>query len=492
MINSTTNLITHIGNGVTVDFSYPFRLMTASHIRIYVAGEPVGSGYSINTSNSTVTFDTAPDNGDIVILTRDTDPIQETQYPEGIKFPTQTVERDLDYRTLTEQDIYHMASRSLRIHPAFASGNEDLRLASNANARASRTVVFTSSGQGIELGPTADEVEAAQGYAENAFTSMQAAQAAANSAQTVSTIVNSKGDLLVASANDTLDRLAVGTNGKVLTTNSSATLGVSWESPGSFITQLPAGTIYGFHIDNGTDTANDINIQPGEAVSDSDDSTERVLLSTFSVGAMGKRLDATWAEGHDAGMRSSSVALANTTYHIFIIRVGGVDDYGADTDINAANLIADHSATHYRRIFSVVRSGGSIRQFQHDRDHVYWLTPVADYNGNVASTGTIIQLTVPSGILPIALCNLSCIGGTSKGVCAFHVEQNVAAVPSALDNTPGACMAATYTDVSDSLRVAASIQMHTSSVGQIRLSSIATSTVLVVTHGYIDYRGRLG
>ena len=123
---------------------------------------------------------------------------------------------------------------------------------------------------------------------------------------------------------------------------------------------------------------------------------------------------------------------------------------------------------------------------------MYWLTPIADYNGSIASTGTLVQLTVPSSILPIALCNISCIGGTSKGVCVFHVEQNVAAVPTGLDSAPGACMAATYTDVSDSLRVATSIQMHTSGAGQIRLSSIATSTVLVVTHGYIDYRGRLG
>ena len=40
-----------------------------------------------------------------------------------------------------------------------------------------------------------------------------------------------KGDLLSASANDTLSVLSVGSNGQVLTTNSSAASGLSWATP---------------------------------------------------------------------------------------------------------------------------------------------------------------------------------------------------------------------------------------------------------------------
>lgn len=42
------------------------------------------------------------------------------------------------------------------------------------------------------------------------------------------TTINAKGDLLVGTANDTISRLAVGTNGHVLTADSAETTGVKW------------------------------------------------------------------------------------------------------------------------------------------------------------------------------------------------------------------------------------------------------------------------
>src|SRR5690606_3773631 len=42
------------------------------------------------------------------------------------------------------------------------------------------------------------------------------------------TLVNAKGDLIVATAADTVARLAVGSNGQVLTADSSAASGVKW------------------------------------------------------------------------------------------------------------------------------------------------------------------------------------------------------------------------------------------------------------------------
>jgi hypothetical protein len=47
------------------------------------------------------------------------------------------------------------------------------------------------------------------------------------------TLVNAKGDLIVATANDTVDRVAVGTDGYALLANSSATAGVSWGQAGN-------------------------------------------------------------------------------------------------------------------------------------------------------------------------------------------------------------------------------------------------------------------
>lgn len=44
------------------------------------------------------------------------------------------------------------------------------------------------------------------------------------------TIVDAKGDILAASANNVIQQLTVGTNGQFLRANSDATLGVSWET----------------------------------------------------------------------------------------------------------------------------------------------------------------------------------------------------------------------------------------------------------------------
>jgi hypothetical protein len=54
-------------------------------------------------------------------------------------------------------------------------------------------------------------------------------------------VVDAKGDLIVGSADDAVARLAIGTNGQVLTANSSATYGVEWSAPaavGVFDTQI--------------------------------------------------------------------------------------------------------------------------------------------------------------------------------------------------------------------------------------------------------------
>ena len=44
-------------------------------------------------------------------------------------------------------------------------------------------------------------------------------------------MIDAKGDLIVGSANDTVDNLALGTNGYILTVDTAQTLGVKWAAP---------------------------------------------------------------------------------------------------------------------------------------------------------------------------------------------------------------------------------------------------------------------
>lgn len=68
-------------------------------------------------------------------------------------------------------------------------------------------------------------------------------------AQIPKTIVDAKGDLIAATAADTVSRLAVGTNNQVLTADSTAATGMKWATPsGAGWTQAATGSLTGASV----------------------------------------------------------------------------------------------------------------------------------------------------------------------------------------------------------------------------------------------------
>jgi hypothetical protein len=85
------------------------------------------------------------------------------------------------------------------------------------------------------------------------------------------TSFNAKGDLLSASANDTLSVLTVGSNGRVLTANSATATGLEWATPA--VTLTNSVTLEGKSISLGSNTVTGTISQFNAAVTDADFAT---------------------------------------------------------------------------------------------------------------------------------------------------------------------------------------------------------------------------
>lgn len=263
---------------------------------------------------------------------------------------------------------------------------------------------------------------------------------------------------------------------------------------------LPPAYLYGLKLSNNTtDSTNDIDISAGKAR----DASDSVNLS---VGALTKRLDATWVAGTNQGGRTSSQAIANGTWHVFAMRVGGSDDVGFDTSVTGANLVADHSATHVRRIGSIVRSGGAIVQFVQADKTFRLKTPVRDLNaGSPPITAVTRTLSVPTGIKVEALV-ASVDSGTPPGTDGTFTAFTYLSDLDTTDSAPSMsvapfCHSNTVANVYSTPGVVAgpstssvgAVPIVTNTSAQIRsrtngTGAWASTSLQLYTYGWRDYR----
>lgn len=170
---------------------------------------------------------------------------------------------------------------------------------------------------------------------------------------------------------------------------------------------------------NGTDATNDIDVAAGKAV----DTTGAVVMSLAST--MVKRLDANWAAGTNQGGRYSGAAIANTTYHVWLVAKAA----GADVDVYMAPsavastvlgwLQAESGGSAYLylwRIGSIIRSAGAILPFLQDGNVFYLAPALAEVNGTT-SYGTSVQQTlayIPDGINVDAMLSYGLVDGSAS------------------------------------------------------------------------------
>lgn len=150
--------------------------------------------------------------------------------------------------------------------------------------------------------------------------------------------------------------------------------------------------IGGLILSNDTDTDYDINITAGVA---SDSANAKYLNLTSEIT---KQIDATWAEGNDAGGLFTGTVATSTWYHVFIIEKDsdGTIDAGFDTSVTAANIPSGYTA--YRYTGSVLTDGSAnIIAFRQIDNFIYWDAQATDVAGTTSTSAANVALRTPLG-----------------------------------------------------------------------------------------------
>lgn len=232
---------------------------------------------------------------------------------------------------------------------------------------------------------------------------------------------------------------------------------------------------------NVSDATNDIDIAAGVA----NDSTNARTLQLTS--GLIKKLDASWAVGTNQGMRDTG-SISNATWHIFLIMRPdtGVVDVLASLSATAPTLPANY--VYFRRIGSIVRTGGTIKAFTQYGDNFFWSVPAQNLSTSTPSTvGADVALTVPTGISVIADLTL----GVRDDATAIHYYLVTAKAQA--NTTPSASAFSMIAGGDGSASTGtASATVLTNTNGQIRYRSTdsAVSNFYIITNGWIDTRNR--
>ena len=120
-ISETIPHINYEADGSQTIFCFPFLIFETGNITVYLDGEPVSSGYSVeftpNVSGGNVIFTTAPANGTEVSLVRELTIQRISDFQEGSEIRTKVLNHEFNYQMACTQQIADALNRALIAPP---------------------------------------------------------------------------------------------------------------------------------------------------------------------------------------------------------------------------------------------------------------------------------------------------------------------------------------------------------------------------------------
>ncbi|HCI69757.1 MAG TPA: hypothetical protein DHV30_03810, partial [Balneola sp.] len=156
-LSTTTVKNSYSGNGSTTAFNYTFGINSTSELKVIIRSslgtettKTITTHYTVadaGAAGGTVTFTSGntPASGETVVLIRDTNLTQETDYVANDPFPAETHEDALDKMQMQIQEIQEEVDRSIKLSRTNTMTSTEFT--ENATGRASKVLSFDSSGE---------------------------------------------------------------------------------------------------------------------------------------------------------------------------------------------------------------------------------------------------------------------------------------------------------------------------------------------------------
>jgi len=171
------------------------------------------------------------------------------------------------------------------------------------------------------------------------------------------------------------------------------------------------GYLYGATLSYSSGTV--LGIAAGRA-RDSTNVDNLVLPSAYT-----KNITANWAVGSGNGSLDAGT-VTNGSYHVFLIMRPDTRVVDLLTSLSATAPTLPANYTLFRRIGSIIRSGGSLSPFVQDGDTFSWQSSVQDYSSGSLRSKSALSITVPTGIRVRALFNSSISFSSTGGFITAH------------------------------------------------------------------------